>query len=312
MDSINSIEIHDVTISQSPVFIVGCPRSGTTLLQALLSTQNIIYSFPETHFFSNTYKYIKYDQNANIDITCLDTVFEHIKNKMDLNISGYILDQIRRISKNKDLSTKYLFEIIIYICLRNQLAHNEICNIRWLEKTPGHFRHLDTIKKHYPMSKIIAIIREPASVINSRKKNIPQEKEKSVRELAFQWNSAITCFEEFKTKYPDDIYIIQYEKIVKNVEFAIQEIGRFLDITIQPEKLKNYHSEANNIILMGEYWKNSVKSKAIKNTNNPLNSTLSIIDKLYIHYITSKNKKKYGYAIKFNNLSGFLPFISKY
>ena len=33
------------------VFIVGCPRSGTTLLQAMLASHETVYSFPETHFF---------------------------------------------------------------------------------------------------------------------------------------------------------------------------------------------------------------------------------------------------------------------
>ena len=33
------------------VMIVGCPRSGTTLLQAILSAHDEIFSLPETHFY---------------------------------------------------------------------------------------------------------------------------------------------------------------------------------------------------------------------------------------------------------------------
>ena len=33
------------------VFIVGCPRSGTTLVQALLARYPGLHSFPETRFF---------------------------------------------------------------------------------------------------------------------------------------------------------------------------------------------------------------------------------------------------------------------
>lgn len=33
------------------LFIVGCPRSGTTILQAMLSAHPCLVSFPETHFF---------------------------------------------------------------------------------------------------------------------------------------------------------------------------------------------------------------------------------------------------------------------
>ena len=40
---------------QKRIFIVGCPRSGTTLLQSLLLKHNEITSFPESHFFSRTF-----------------------------------------------------------------------------------------------------------------------------------------------------------------------------------------------------------------------------------------------------------------
>ena len=42
------------SITQLPkrVFVVGCPRSGTTLLQSILLTNPSIISFPESHFLS--------------------------------------------------------------------------------------------------------------------------------------------------------------------------------------------------------------------------------------------------------------------
>ncbi|NJL55543.1 sulfotransferase [bacterium] len=35
-----------------PLFLVGCPRSGTTLLQSMLASHPQIASFPETKFSS--------------------------------------------------------------------------------------------------------------------------------------------------------------------------------------------------------------------------------------------------------------------
>lgn len=35
--------------NQRPIFIVGCPRSGTTLLQSMLAAHSTITSFPESH-----------------------------------------------------------------------------------------------------------------------------------------------------------------------------------------------------------------------------------------------------------------------
>ena len=39
------------TAPKQRIFLVGCPRSGTTLLQSLLAAHPDITSFPESHFF---------------------------------------------------------------------------------------------------------------------------------------------------------------------------------------------------------------------------------------------------------------------
>ena len=58
-------------LSQNPIFIVGFPRSGTTLLQSLLCTQKGVVSFPETHFFDIIAKTIKTTSNDVIEKNCL-------------------------------------------------------------------------------------------------------------------------------------------------------------------------------------------------------------------------------------------------
>src|SRR5438128_3132184 len=41
------------THAVEPVFLVGCARSGTTWLQAMLACHPAIHTGPETHFFSS-------------------------------------------------------------------------------------------------------------------------------------------------------------------------------------------------------------------------------------------------------------------
>ena len=36
------------------IYIVGCPRSGTTLLQSMVAAHPLLTSYPETHFWDYT------------------------------------------------------------------------------------------------------------------------------------------------------------------------------------------------------------------------------------------------------------------
>jgi hypothetical protein len=44
-------------LQRTRLFLVGCPRSGTTLLQSLLAAHPQIASFPESHFLLVTKRF---------------------------------------------------------------------------------------------------------------------------------------------------------------------------------------------------------------------------------------------------------------
>src|SRR4051794_7029657 len=50
-----------------PIFVVGAPRSGTTLVQCILSANSQAYSLPETHFFSVVLPALGVDFDAPLD-----------------------------------------------------------------------------------------------------------------------------------------------------------------------------------------------------------------------------------------------------
>src|SRR5262249_28338226 len=58
-----------------PVFVVGCPRSGTTLVQCILSASSHAFSLPETHFFSE----VAPDLLGRPDLSALDEFIEQVE-----------------------------------------------------------------------------------------------------------------------------------------------------------------------------------------------------------------------------------------
>jgi hypothetical protein len=289
----NKSLFESIQLPQDPIFIVGYPRSGTTLLQAMLATQEGIYTLPETHFFNVVEKKIEIDEDGGIRLSCLDEVFKKIYEKMDFSFNEEELKVIKDDSVNKRLTSKILFERIIYKFISKEVANSDL-KFRWMEKTPNHLYFIDRIYDLYPESKFIHIIRHPAAAILSRKKNFPFNKDTPIERLVEFWKRSIKCAEAFKKKYPDSIYSLKYEDLAYDYRKEMISIFEFLNISYNINVISNFKN-AKNFILKFEHWKNNIFSRSIKNTNFKYINKQNKRDISIIGNLLNTEMKKYGY-----------------
>ncbi|PID56916.1 hypothetical protein CSB45_09675 [candidate division KSB3 bacterium] len=285
-------------LSQSPIFIVGSPRSGTTLLQSILSSQNGLYSIPETHFFSNVYKSINLDRKRRIDVSCLEECFKKIQQKMDIMFSSHEKDMIILQAEEKKLSPRILFEIIVKKCIHQNIAIGEKA-FRLVEKTPNHVYCLDRILSYYPEAQFVNIIRHPIAVVNSRKRHFPYNRDTTVEKLAALWIKSIKSIEDFEKNHQDKIYTLRYEDLMKNPEDELSKLGAFLCIDIKFSLWKSYQKRENNFILLWETWKECVKSNEFVNTNSSYLREMSLLEILKVQRLVKNKIKAYEYELSF-------------
>lgn len=294
----NFYPVEMIQLPQDPIFIVGYPRSGTTLLQALLATQHRVYSLPETHFFNVIYKTIKTDKKGAIEFNCLGDVFNKIQKKMGLEFSKKEAEYIGLRSKKRELQPKLLFEFIVFHYIKKELKRLGVSNsFRWIEKTPNHAYYLDKILSFYPGAQFVNIIRDPVAAINSRKNHFPYNKETPVEKLAQLWMRSITSVEDFNQQHPRKIYSLRYEDLVADPAEELIEVCRFLKIQIKLDLLNEYKDVSKHFIHDWETWKSKVKSKEISNCNSDYKNELSLIDILKIQNILQSDMMKYRYGI---------------
>jgi hypothetical protein len=289
--------VEHVNLSQDPIFIVGYPRSGTTLLQAMLATQKGVYSLPETHFFNVVYKVIKTDEQGYIESSCLNEVFKKIQEKMNLKFSQPEVKYIVLKAKEKRLNAKTLFELIVFQYLKKEIEEANINLHRWIEKTPNHVYFLDRISACYPEAQFINIIRNPISAIYSRKNHFPYNKETPIDMLARLWVKSINSVESFSKKYPNRVYSLRYEDLVENAEKELTEVCKFLNIDIRLNRISKYNEVSYNFIHPWETWKNNVKLKNISNTNYIYKKDTALFDVLKMQNILQEKMREYGYKI---------------
>jgi len=233
---------------KTPVFIVGIPRSGTTLLAAMLAAHKRLSCGPETRFFrllAKTHPHELFKSwpdhavNFLFNITLVKSVPEHY---------GLTKDQLNSYLLNRETSIP-----VILSSLTEQYMKREGKD-RWVEKSPEHILFVDDIRKYFPQSPIIRILRDPRDTVLSMIKT-PWAPHDFVAAL-FYWRN----FDEKSSHFfqsDDKCYTLFYEDLVHSPETEIKKLCEFIGEEYQPQMLITQHSAAN-VATKDEPWKRLV------------------------------------------------------
>ena len=127
------------------VFIVGCPRSGTTLLQGLLAAHRDIYSFTESHFLDFGVKRAKQSHFYYVSRKAGELVEKFLQeNKVPAELTHELL---RKLPKAPLIPGTRLAEwVTAFVDIWDALAGTAGAQI-WLEKTPDHLNRLALVDR---------------------------------------------------------------------------------------------------------------------------------------------------------------------
>lgn len=283
-------------LRQDPVFIVGYPRSGTTLVQALLTAQEGIHSFYETHFFSIVRKKILLNDQS-ITPGCMDDVILKIRERTAFSENAE--EHVKNLAQNNALSVKMLFETVVIDNFINKIAPKQLSQIRWMEKTPEHALYLDIISRFYPAAKVIHVLRHPEKAILSRRRHFTFNNEAAwlIEKHIQKWLDCVTAVNTFGQSHPGSVLTVRLEDVTKNTGDEMQKICDFLGITLDKNRLKDHKEISGTLYYPWETWKNSAAQDISHAIASPKNRRLSEPDREKLRKMAGEELKKYGYKI---------------
>jgi len=247
-----------------PIFIVGYMHSGTTLLRKIIGHHPDVYSIrAETMFFEQLMhalpaRYANLSDNALFEeyvrFLVKKTTFDWppmTKAEADLELPQYQPDEdtIRRIiveaQRNRDYTA-----VFVHVFGSIAAAAEKSC---WLEKTPSHIFHIDSILKVMPNARIIELVRDPRDVLASkkvRKQSDWSERYGDVVAARMQtskgydplrdsmgWRAAVRAGSEAAQRYPGALLRVRYEDLVSDPEGQARHLADFLGLAYQPSML---------------------------------------------------------------------------
>lgn len=234
-------------IIRKRIFIVGCSRSGTTVLQSCFARHPEIFTFPETALLIKALGRRAWSRPLSWAGISSGKEWLAVKNILDAhgrtqrpNSKFHSLrNSLRRICSELDGIT---------------LEQNKSI---WLEKTPRHFYRADAISNYIPDSHVIHIIRDGSSVVASifdRAKKYPEHFARQARPgyAVRQWNSAIKRHTDLLGT-PSHSFLL-FEEFTASPEAQLRRLCTEAKIEFNSQMLESSTDDAQHIN-KEEHWK---------------------------------------------------------
>ena len=225
-------------LNSSPIFVLGMPRSGTTLVEQILASHPKVFGADEVEFIPNLLK-----ENFGKD-----------------NVGLYHEDVVNR---NEDIFKKIGKE---YISRMKKISKEvEITT----DKLPINFLSIGFIKLILPKSKIIHCLRSPEDNIFSIFKNhFPSGKINfayNLDEATEYYNLYVDLMKYWNLILPNFIFNIKYENLINNTEIEIKNLIRFCNLNWSDKCLKFYDNKrpiktASSTQARSKIYKSSINS----------------------------------------------------
>ena len=189
-----------------PIFIVGVPRCGSTLIEKIIASGSEVIPMGE-----------------------------------EIGIFNYVVG--KRVLKNKSINDDFsnINEEILDLYKEKNLI-NKKNNYVFTDKTLDNFFFIALIKKIFPSAKIINCKRNPlSSIISIIKNNLGAVSWAHNLENIFKFFDIYhKKIENFKKDYPDDIYDLILENFVKNPESESKKLMKYCNLPWDKKCLEFY------------------------------------------------------------------------
>lgn len=211
-----------------PVFVVGCQRSGSTLLGAMLGSHPDMVCLPEAQFLTDLMPPGEPDQPV-VPAHIIDEVDRHWR----FRVWEYDLGGRRPDPGDCPDTFRGAMEWLVRQYDRD---HRSGRSRIWIEQQPGHVRQLDRLFRHFPDARAINVIRDGRAVAASL---LPLDwGPNEILPAAHFWEQRVgRGFAAAAFLRPDQLMHIRYEDIVREPEASMRRCADFIGIEYHPSML---------------------------------------------------------------------------
>ena len=201
------------TSDKDPIFVLGMPRSGSTLIDQIISSHSKVDGTQE---LPNIIKIA-----AELNTTKQDSYPEVLKKLDDFQLS--------KLGKDYISETKWARDVAPF----------------FIDKMPNNFIHIGLIKTILPNAKIIDTRRDAMDTCFSCFKQFfarGQLFTYSLEDLGNYYTDYIRAMNHWHSVYGKDIFTVHYDNVINETEETIRKLLDYCDLPFEKECLEFYKS----------------------------------------------------------------------
>jgi len=285
---------------ETPLFILGNNRSGTSLLRLILTCHEEIVIPPESHFLLWNYNKYRFWQPENGYENFLFDLFNSTKFEtwgLDKQEVESFLNFRKPISYSQLCADIY----ILFGVKQNKIASLwGDKNSLWIEKMP-------LLYSLYNKAKFIHIVRDGRDVATSyldinqysgpRHKYFPKLPNQ-IEQIAEIWNNNVLSISRFLSQIPTHNYLeIKYEDLVCQNETVINTVLTFLNVPLSPSIFDYYEINKSKHLEPEEFlgWKAKLNEPLDRSNVGKYKYRLAPSDIKIFEQIAAEALERYGY-----------------
>lgn len=226
------------------IFIVGCPRSGTTLIQSLIGAHPDVATFPETHFFDFVVARHPIARFLGIASLTGRQRYENYAAKVCPELSN---------------TTKAFFMKGCAYSLVEKMEGlaNAQGKSTWLEKTPKHLHFIPEITRYVKDAKFVHVIRHGLPTIASllevsRTAAQGWEETKTLEDCLQRWERDVAISLGYKGQ-PNHCHVL-FERLTENPQIIVDNLLKRLNLSATDDDGLSIELH-EQIVSVEETWK---------------------------------------------------------
>jgi tetratricopeptide (TPR) repeat protein len=205
-----------------PIFILGLPRSGSTLIEQILASHSQVEGTQE---LADIQRIVQDMQGRDPDLD-------------DPRYPGALADLTR--DDIAALGRRYLDETRIYRTRGTPF---------FVDKMPNNFRHIGLIRLILPNAKIIDARRDPMSCCFSNLKQLfaqGQEFTYSIDDIARYYRTYLDLMAHWDEVLPGHVLRVQHEDVIDDLDASVRRILAFCGLPFEPACVA-FHENRRNV-----------------------------------------------------------------